>query len=165
MIRMRPHSFLLTTLLALALPACGGGGADHDDEHAHEGDDHVHGAPHAAVGGVLVELGDHFAQLELVPDPETGVVCLFFWDGHAENPVRLAQPSLLAKVVVPDGKGLIELSLAAQASTLTGETVGDSAEFRVQDDRLKGVQEFHMVVWGLNVLGTAFEKVSVSYPQ
>jgi hypothetical protein len=113
---------------------------------------------------MLVELGDHFAQLEIVPDPSTGEVRIFFWDGHAESPVRLAQPSFLAKVAAPDGNGLIELSMVAQASTLTGETVGDSAEFRAQDDRLKDVQEFHMVVWGVNVLGTAFEKISISYP-
>jgi hypothetical protein len=162
MIPMRTHSLLLTTLLALALPACGGGSADPDNTNG--GGGHTHSAPHAEVGGMLVELGDHFAQLEIVPDPSTGEVRIFFWDGHAESPVRLAQPSFLAKVAAPDGNGLIELSMVAQASTLTGETVGDSAEFRAQDDRLKDVQEFHMVVWGVNVLGTAFEKISISYP-
>lgn len=162
MIPMRTHSLLLTTLLALALPACGGGSADPDN--ADGGGGHTHSAPHAQVGGVMVELGDHLAQLEIVPDPSTGEMRIFFWDGHAENPVRLAQPAFVAKVTFPDGKGLVELSMAAQASTLTGETVGDSAEFRAQDDQLKGVQEFYMVVWGVNVLGTAFEKVSISYP-
>ena len=51
---------------------------------------HIHVALH---GGVLVEVGDHAYNLELVRDSDAGKLTVYVLDGHAENFVRIAVPS------------------------------------------------------------------------
>ena len=85
---------------------------------------HKHRAPH---GGVLVELGEEFAQVELLFDPDAGSLTAYVLDGDAEESVRLKQESLT--VVFVDGGSPQQLALHARADILTGETVGDSSEF------------------------------------
>ncbi len=80
------------TLLSLAL-ACGCGRPhDHAAEpgHVHT---HQHAAPH---GGMLVEVGDHQFNVELVHDAGTGTLTLYTLDAHAENFVRTAMPVIEA---------------------------------------------------------------------
>ncbi|HIF41274.1 MAG TPA: hypothetical protein EYQ74_09265 [Planctomycetes bacterium] len=158
---MRIHLPLLIACTALTLPACNTDHGVDGHEHGDGETGHSHSAPHAHAGGMLVELGDHFLQMEVVPDLETGELRLFFWDGHAENPVRLTQASLQLALTVSGVTA--ELALSAQASTLTGETVGDSAEFRGKHAGLRGATEFHAVVHQLDALGASFESVPFDY--
>jgi hypothetical protein len=158
---MRINLSLLIACTALTLPACNTDHGVDGHEHADGESGHIHAAPHAHAGGMLVELGEHLVQMEVVPDLETGELRLFFWDGHAENPVRLTQTSLQLALTVAGAT--TELALSAQASTLTGETVGDSAEFRGKHAQLKGATGFHAVVHQLDALGASFESVSFDY--
>jgi len=99
--------------------------------------------------------------MEVVPDFGAGELHLYFMDGHAESPARLTQASIQLSLTL--GAETFDFTLAAQASTLTGETVGDCSEFSGQDDRLKGAQGFEAVVQQLEVLGTSFSSVPISY--
>src|SRR5258708_19176066 len=52
---------------------------------------HEHHAPH---GGTLVEVGEDFAHVELLPDLQQGNLTVYILDGEAENPIRIHQPSM-----------------------------------------------------------------------
>jgi hypothetical protein len=106
---------------------------------------HQHHAPH---GGMLVELGEQFAHVELVLDPQAGSLTAYILDGEAEESVRLKQPSLTLALETP-GSGAAQLvELPARANILTGETVGDSSEFSVTMPSLIGRRSIkgHVVV-------------------
>ena len=118
--------------------------------------EHVHHAPH---GGSLVEIGEEFAHLELVLDPATGQLTAFALDGEAENPARLKQPSITIHISNPK----VDLVLQGVASPLTGETLGDTSEFVVQNDQLKGVSRFDGVVEALTIKGGDFNNVQFTY--
>jgi hypothetical protein len=143
---MRIHS-LLTWAIALWLPFGGGCGHDHDHPHGaeaghtHDGDDgHTHDHPHGHEpqhGGFLVALEEEFANVELLHDAEAGTLDLWALDAHAEGHERLKQPTVV--VSVDAAGGAFDVTLAAVASALTGETVGDTSRFQGQDARLVGL--------------------------
>jgi len=156
-------SLLLVSYAALV--SCGGGhdhGDDHDhaDGHSHEG--HVHVAPHADEGGILVELGDHFANAEFILDPEAGQLTMYTWGGHAEKSVRSPSKSVVVSIDM-HGDEPLELELLAQASKLSGETVGDSSHFVAKDETLVGAHHFHGLIRSVSVLGTEFTDVKFDY--
>jgi hypothetical protein len=142
-------------LSSSALPA--------DEEHHHE-----HTAPH---GGTLVVLGDEFAHLELVLDPETGSLTAYVLDGEAENAVRIAQESIEIKIKdssVQDNGAATDgytVSLKTVANVLTGETAGDSSEFEIQSDRLKGARKFGAVIRKIDIKGQRFTNVDFRFPE
>lgn len=142
-------------LLALGLAACGDEGHSHEGDHTH---DDAHTAPH---GGVLVELGDHAANVELLLDAEAGTLTLYALGPHAEEPVRVAAPSVAVAVDLPDGPATLDL--AAVARELTGETVGDSSEFRVTDPRLVGLAELSGTIPTIAIRGAQY--TDVAFPQ
>ena len=94
---------------------------------------HSHHAPH---GGTLVELGDHFANLEFVLDASTGTVTAYVLDGHADQAIRIEQREIVLK-----GK-TGEVALQAVGSPLTGEKPGDTSQFEARSEVLKGAKEF-----------------------
>ncbi len=124
--------------------------ADEHEGHDHEGHDHDPVHP----GGVLAELGDHMAQLEAALDSEKGTITLWVWDAHIENTIRLKDASLLAAVSV--GEDPFRFSFAAQAKVLTGETVGNSSEFKGQDARLVGAKHVDVLVPSITVKGITY---------
>lgn len=141
-------------------------GDDHDHEHA-DGEEHGHhhAAPH---GGTLVALGDHFAHLEILLDPETGKMTVYVLDGEAENPVRLVQEEIEFSVALKrEGEGTSVTMLQARAveNPLTGETVGDSSEFTVESDKLIGVAAFSAVVSTLEIKGEKIDDVEFDFPE
>lgn len=145
------------TALATGVSAHGGGdSAANDNGHEHE-----HTAPH---GGTLVVLGDEFAHLELVLDAETGKLTAYVLDGEAENPIRLEQEEIEMKIGA-GGKDYLALKLKAVPSVLTGETAGDSSEFSVQSDRLKGIERFGAVITSITIKGKKFEGVEFGFPE
>ena len=142
----------LATVLLCAFSAC----AKKDDHagHAHSAQaKHVHTAPH---GGTLVELGDHAFNLELVRDAATGKLTAYVLDGHAENFVRIAAPTL-ELIAMPGGK-FTALTLKAVANPSTGETAGATSQFEVQADWLKTTANFSGI-FTVEIKGTKFEKV------
>jgi hypothetical protein len=123
-----------------------------DDGHAHE-------APH---GGVLVEVGEHFAFLEVVLDADTGSVTAYVLDGEAEKALRIAQPAISLTFETPSSVAKQTLILAATANVLTGETVGDTSEFAAISPALKGQTMFTARVSELTVKGQTFRDLAVA---
>lgn len=122
--------------------------------------DHAHMAPH---GGALIELGDELAHLEIVLDPATGTLTGYTLDGEAEQPVRVAQPTIALAVTLP-GQPALDVTLAAVPSSLTGETVGDTSQFRAVAPALVGARQFDGVVTTLAVRGQEFTHVVFRFP-
>lgn len=179
------RSAILAIPAALFFAACGNGGErehahDHEHEHAHDHEDshdhehegdgeahaeegHHHAAPH---GGALVALGDHFAHLEIVLDPAMGGLVAYVLDGEAEKALRIAQESLVLSVPSGQGDGSrLEAVLAAQANELTGETAGDSSEFRGEVPALKGATAFEATLAKIEIKGETIEGVKFGYPE
>ncbi len=128
-------------------------GEDHHDDHA--GHDHV--APH---GGALMVVGAEYAHFELVLDSSDGTLRAYILDEEAEGALRVTQETL--KLVLTDPPGTVTLDAVANA--LTGETVGDSSEFKVKSALLEGVSSFAGALEKLEVRGRAFSNLAVSYP-
>ena len=154
---MRPRSLVL--LGSIVLAACGSD-HDHEHDHGHEdvgGDAVVHGghSHDPRHGGALVALGDEYAHVELGLDAATGTVTLWLYDREVE-PVRSAQPTIT--FVRADGE---ELELAAVASALTGETVGDASKFQATSADLVGATELDGRLVAVRVLGREFADVPV----
>lgn len=131
------------------------------EEHAH-----VHHAPH---GGTLVELGDHFAHLEFVLNPQENQLTAYVLDGEAESAIRIEQPSISLRIesFVADSadapaRELTSLTLVAVANELTGETVGDTSQFV---GTLSGVSAFDGVLESITVKGREFRDVRFSFPK
>lgn len=126
---------------------------DHDHGHHHE-------APH---GGVLIALGDHVAHIELVFDAEDGALTAYVLDGDAENAVRVSALELEI-LVQPETGDPFPVRLEAYANVLTGETMGDTSEFRAQSDKLKQVDRFRGSIPALTVRGVEFRDIDFRYP-
>lgn len=125
-------------------------------ESAHSHHDQGHNAPH---GGVLVELGDHAASVEILVDPKTGSLTLYAFDGCAENAVRLKQESVAVRVVLAGKADAHELTLTARSNALTGEKPGDAAEFEATDDAVKGVAAIEGVIAQIEIKGQKYSNV------
>ena len=128
-------------------------------EPAKDEDGHSHTAPH---GGALLELGDHFAFLELVVEPDTGKMTLYVLDGEAEKAVRLTHKAISVRVEAPTGVGTLDLQ--GRANTLTGETVGDTSEFVATHAGLKGATKVQARVGEIVVKGQTLRDLSITWP-
>jgi hypothetical protein len=120
---------------------------------------HAHEAPH---GGTLVELGQEFGHIEVVLDPATGTMTVYVLDGEAEDAVRVAQSTLALKVTGPIPLAARPLVLAARANVLTGETVGDTSQFVLVDEALKGITTLRATLEHISYKGQDFRDVAVS---
>jgi len=159
----------LALLLLLALAACGDRGKDHahkdhdHKDHAHNGDDHGGHHHDSPRGGTLVELGDHYAQLDFVLDKELGTFAMYVMDAHAEHPVRIEQKSVEIMLPVPkkDAKGEpgFTLTLHAVANENTGDKVGDTSKFEAPLADLKGFTDFDGKLVSITVKGRTFTDV------
>jgi len=122
---------------------------------------HEHKAPR---GGALIELGEEFAHLEFVVDKATGKAVLYSLDGEAEKGVRLKQKEIILDARIGGRIQSLTFIFLATANPLTGETVGDSSEFTVVAEEMKGVDHFEGVIREVTSRGTIFSDVSVKYP-
>jgi len=152
---MKSTRLLLALVATVLLTVSCSKSSDHGPAHAGA---HAHTAPH---GGILVELGEHAYNLELLRDPATGKLTVWVLDGHAENFVRIASPSI-ELVAMPAGQ-FTPVSLKAMANTVTGETVGNTSQFETQADWLKTAGEFAGIVT-VEIKGSKFEKISFVLP-
>lgn len=147
-------------LLVACLAGCGSGHDDHaghdhgPGEHGSEGEaGHAHSAPN---GGLLVVLGEEAAHLELLHDAETGELRANVLGAHAENYIRVVQATIDLQLDGVEGP----VSLAAVASDLSGETVGDTSVFALTDPRLKGIELGGGTVVRVEMLGTVYEQIA-----
>lgn len=132
--------------------------APHVKADEHEGHDHEHGhkAPH---GGVLVSLGDHFANIELVQDTKEKTLTAYAYDSCAENLVRLKQEKIEVSVTTADG--VVALSLEATDNPLTGEKPGDASAFHAKHDKLASPIKSGEIS-KINIRGSDFANVAFS---
>jgi hypothetical protein len=140
-------------------------GFTEEDHHHH------HVAPN---GGILIPLGDHSGNIELLFQPETGKVRIWLLDGCAENYIRSAQKEIqlvvrrqevtLGVTGAVDDR-VIRLPLAAIGNRLTGETVGNTSEFGAVIDSLKGVKKFTGFFDKVEFRGFEFVKVPVQWDE
>jgi hypothetical protein len=149
---LRPLLLLLTVIVATLTPGC----SRKESAHSHGG--HAHTAPH---GGMLVELGDHAYNLELVRDAATGTLTAYVLDGHAENFIRITAQSFDATATV--GAEKRPVTFKAVANTATGETAGDTSQFDTQADWLKTTAAFDLAIPRLEIRGTRFENVTCKF--
>ncbi len=120
---------------------------------------HVFKAPH---GGTLLMIGSEFAHVELVHDPSNGKLVAYVLDGEAKLGVRLAQDTIEVDLFGESMRGMVVLH--AVANPLTGETRGDSSEFRGESQLLRGRTSFDGVIRRLDLKGTAVKQLAFNVP-
>jgi hypothetical protein len=120
--------------------------------------EHEHHAPH---GGSLVEIGEEFAHLELVLDPDEGKLTIYALDGEAEKSVRLKQSSIAMGIV--DQGSTVNVELLAVANVLSGETIGDSSQFEAVIDSLRTAKKFQGEFAAVTIKGQTFEHVKFDF--
>ena len=140
------------------LAGCDGYDDDRDHEDEHEEAEHVH---HAKWGGQLIELGDHYATIEMVHDPAEGKLTAYVMDRHANQAVRLDARSIPVTITVAGEDILLDLEPVAHA--LTGETVGDTSRFEATADVLKRIQEFQGSIAKVRISDQEFTGVAFTY--
>jgi hypothetical protein len=158
---MNTLSNVLSGLVGVAILALAGCGDPAHQAHGNGGGGggHHHESP---SGGVAVELGDHQFHLDILLEPATGVIKAWVMDAHAENFVRVPLNTLSLEIVT--GGSTQTVVLQAQASTVTGETVGDTSMFQGQSDALKGVIQFTGTIQEITLRDYNFRGVSFQYP-
>lgn len=167
---MKRFAWILAGCVVLGAVGCGKPApVVKEAEHAHaEHADNDHEEPHHAhspkYGGALVEVGEHVGQMEYVLDPATGKVTVYAMDGHAENPVRLPWTEFKFDVMVAGGAPIAVVA-SPVANPLTGETVGDTAQFEVVVAGLKGVSTFEVQVPAMEYRGVQVEPIRFQYPE
>lgn len=157
-----PFPYLALGAALVLAPGCG-----RQHEHptsaashaAGEAAHHHHVAPH---GGTLVEVGEHQFNLEFLFDAERGVLQAWLLDAHAENFVRAAMPGF---VVVAQAAGREHtLNFAPVANAVTGETVGDTAQFEAPALWLRDAKAFDGEIKAVTVRGVTFPNLRFSFP-
>ena len=144
--RSGPAALLLTSLLA----ACGDGGTARDEAE--------HECVHDPVyGGKLIEIGEHFAQVELLHDPETGKLTAYLWDGHAEHARPVAMESI--RVTVGD----LVVKLLPVSDPLTGDQPGASSRFEGTSERLRDLESFEGVLGRMRFGEAEFAETEFRY--
>ena len=139
-------------------------GCDSHEHAAHPPDaeasehDHVHRAPH---GGVLVVLAEEGLHLEILRESEQ-TLRAWVLGAHAEQPVRIQQPTLELQLRWNGGEQT--LTLDAIESKMTGETLGDTSEFAAVLEGLPTGETLAGVLTRLTARGATFEKVHFELP-
>ena len=132
-------------------------GCERRSDHA-EGAGHTHTHQHTAPhGGILIEVGDHQFNVELVHDAATGTLTLYTLDAHAENFVRIALPAI--ELSVTAGGQTRSLTLLPVANAATGETVGATSQYQTQAEWLKGATGLTGTITLLDFNGAEFRQV------
>jgi len=113
-----------------------------DGDHA---DERTHNAHDPQMGGRLVEIGEHFAQVEFVLEPATGTLTAYVWDGHVHHNVKV-------------GTKTIEVRIDGRNVTLEHVELGD--KFVGRSDMLKGARRLKGSIPKLVVMGETFKGVA-----
>lgn len=163
-----PGLLLLMATTAMLLAGCGNHDGDRDHDHAHAPGAHAEttkaGHHHeSAHGGVGIELGEHQFFLDVLATPENGTLELWVMDGHAENFIRVPWAKLDLEFTA-GGVAPQVISLQPQASTASGETLGDTSYFRGSAAGLKGQAHFTARIPALEIRGSTFRDVQFDYP-
>ena len=148
--------FMLFLGLTLGTAGCGKGDSH---AHSHGAEGHAHQPKN---GGVLVELGNHEFNLEILVEPDSGRFIVWVLDAHAENYVRLPDKEFEVYAIVGDEERL--LTLAAVENKATGEVVGNTSQFSAQADWLKTTTTFSARLGEFSIRGNSFADLTFHYP-
>lgn len=170
---MSSRKFLkLLASLALAANMIGCGDPDQagmDDDHDH-GHDHTHDHGHShghhhepPHGGVGVVLGAEEFHLELVMDSAAGQLSIYVLDGHMEEFIRIPDSSITLDIET--GSGVKSVTFHAEASTRTGETVGNTSWFVARDEMFKDLKNFQATLPNLTIRNKTYTQVKFSFPE
>lgn len=154
-----------TAALLLLLSGCGRPGPASSGEAAGAGAaSGGHGHAHTPkYGGVLVEVGSHEFNLEVLVDPVAGKLTLWTLDAHAEAYVRIAAKALEVAAKVNDGPEQ-SVELRAKANPATGEVEGSSAQFEATAEWLKGAKDVEGVVKSVTLGGKSYTGLKFDWP-
>jgi hypothetical protein len=114
-------------------------------------------------GGTPVVLGSDEYHLEFVLDAPSGRMEAYVMDGEFENFVRIEAASF--EITAKSGDGDRKLVFRAVADNATGEKVGDTAQFEVQADWLRGVTNFEAVLKDLSIRGSNYRQITFNFPK
>jgi hypothetical protein len=120
---------------------------------------HEHQALH---GGVLVELGEEFAHVELVLDRSSGSLTAFVLDGEAEQALRIPQLRIHIRLDSPIQRSI---NLVGVSNPLTGETLGQTSQFAVSDEVFRLGGQMTGVLQSLVIRGHEFREVPFMIPE
>jgi len=121
---------------------------------------HQHIPPHH---GTPVVLGNEEYHVELVLDSTAGELNAYILDGELENFIRVQQPSF---EVVSSRQGREEtLIFKAVANNATGETAGDTSQFKAQADWLRTDKAFDAILKHLVVVGNNYDEIKFNFPK
>lgn len=124
------------------------------------GHGHHHEPPH---GGTGVELGEEDAHVEFVRDAATGKMTAYILAPHMADFLRLEAKSFEVTAKVAGKEETLVFN--AVASSATGETVGNTAQFEAQADWLKTATTFDGVLKEITIRGKTFTKVAFNFPK
>lgn len=130
-----------------------------------QGDGALAGHAHEPLfGGVLHEVGEHFAHLELLVDEKHGELTLYVLDAHAEAVVKIPEEAMVVRLTSFEPS--LEVTLEPEASLLGDERPGHASAFYGRHDGLRGVQRFEgYVASPITIRGYAFERIPLRYPE
>lgn len=148
--------FSIGWMSVLAAVALTGMGCGKEEEHGHGG--HAHEPKN---GGMLVEVGRHQFNFEILADTSAGKLTVWVLDAHAENYVRIPAPTLPVSALV-DGAEKV-LVLAAVANAASGEKAGDTSQFEGSAEWLKKGGGFSGVIKSVQLAGQNFGDVAFKY--
>lgn len=116
------RSLFAVPLVLVAALACRAG-----DEKKEEKKEEEHKAPH---GGVLLEVGEEVAHLELVHDEKEGKATIYVLDAKAEKTVAIKDAPKVNLMTEDGAKQLVTKAVEADKEGL-------ASQFEVTDDALK----------------------------
>jgi hypothetical protein len=127
-------------------------------EQAPESEEVGHRCAHAPVyGGQLIEIGEHFAQVELLHESATGKLTAYVWDGHVEH----ARPVAMKSIRVTIGGEPVEL--LPVSNPLTGDGPGSSSQFEGRSERLRDIEQFDGVLGRMRFGEAEFAETEFRY--
>ena len=78
--------------------------------------------------------------------------------------MRIVQKNIELDIHLNKGPD-VEVILKPVANQLTGETVGDTSEYRAQSDQLKGQKKFLATIHHIKVRGQDFKDIAFKFPE
>lgn len=152
---------LLMTAAAILSTGCDPADSARSGAHDHHGHgSHHHEPPH---GGTAVVLGEESHHLELLLAPGSSTLSLYVLDGHMEEFVRIAAPSVTLEIQTPATSQTVELH--AVPNRVTGETIGSTSMFASTNELWATVQRFQGKIPGIEIQGARYTNVTFAFPE
>lgn len=111
----------------------------------------------------MIQLGEHFANVEFLVNDKEGELHVWFHDAHAQSSYRLTALRIPLAVSLEDGTRF-DLLLEPVTSALTGETAGNSSQFSAKAPELIGCKAFRGLLTPVSIQGRTLPALDFDYP-